>query len=83
VLVWEPQNRRGLEGLESLSYSKLNKKGILVPPITFGFVASKLDLRGEDINSFGANTGGGHTELVQHILVARAKYLQDSSSCFL
>jgi hypothetical protein len=49
-LVWEPQNRRGqnrrgYEELESISYSKLNKKGILAPPITFGFVASKLDLR--------------------------------------
>jgi hypothetical protein len=28
-LVWEPQTRRGLEGLKSPPYSILNKKGIL------------------------------------------------------
>jgi hypothetical protein len=44
-LVWEPQNRRGLEGLQSPSYSKLNK-GILAPPIPSSFVAPKLALSG-------------------------------------
>jgi hypothetical protein len=32
-LVWEPQNRVGLEGLKSSPYSKLNMKRILAPPI--------------------------------------------------
>jgi hypothetical protein len=35
-----------LEGLQSPSYSKLNKKGILAPPIPSGFVAPKLALSG-------------------------------------
>jgi hypothetical protein len=30
-LVWEPQTRRGLEGLKSPPYSVLNKKRILAP----------------------------------------------------
>jgi hypothetical protein len=36
-----------LEGLESLSYSILNKKGILAPTISSGFLALKLALRME------------------------------------
>jgi hypothetical protein len=42
-LVWEPQYRRGLEGLKSLSYSILNK-GILISPIPSGILAPKLVL---------------------------------------
>jgi hypothetical protein len=41
-LVWEPQKQRGLEGLNSHSYSKLNKKENLAPTIPFGFMAPKL-----------------------------------------
>jgi hypothetical protein len=44
VLVWEPQTRRGLKELKSSPYSILNKKGILAPPIPFGFWTSKLAL---------------------------------------
>ena len=33
-----------MEGLESPSYSILNKKGTVVPPIPSGFVAPKLAL---------------------------------------
>jgi hypothetical protein len=35
-----------LEGLKLSSYSKLNKKEILAPPIPFGFLAPKLALMG-------------------------------------
>jgi hypothetical protein len=41
-LIWELKYRRGLEGLKSSFYSKLNKKEILAPPIPFDFVAFKL-----------------------------------------
>jgi hypothetical protein len=34
-----------LEGLKSTSYSKLNKEGILAPPIPSGFWTPKLALR--------------------------------------
>jgi hypothetical protein len=44
-LVWELKYRRGLEGLKSPSYLKLNKEGILAPPIPSGIVAPKLALR--------------------------------------
>jgi hypothetical protein len=49
-LIWEPQNRRGLEGLEFSFYSNLNKNGILKrrdssSSILSGFVVSKLALR--------------------------------------
>jgi hypothetical protein len=43
-LVWEPQTRRGLEGLKSPPYSILNKKRILTPPIPSRFWTSKLAL---------------------------------------
>jgi hypothetical protein len=43
-LVWESENQRGLQRLKSPSYSKLNKEGILTPPIPSGFVALKLAL---------------------------------------
>jgi hypothetical protein len=46
IPLWELQNRRGLEGLQFPFYSNLNK-GILAPPIPFGFVAPKLTLRGK------------------------------------
>jgi hypothetical protein len=42
-LVWEPQNRRGLEWLKSPPYSILNKEGILAPPIPFGIWTPKLE----------------------------------------
>jgi hypothetical protein len=44
-LVWEPQNRSGLEGLKSPLYSKLNKESILAPPIPSGFWSPKLALK--------------------------------------
>ena len=43
-LVWESQTRRGLEGLNFLSYLKLNKKGNLASPILSRFIAPKLAL---------------------------------------
>jgi hypothetical protein len=42
----ESKYRRGLEVPKSPPYSKLNMEGILAPPILFGFVASKLALKG-------------------------------------
>jgi hypothetical protein len=49
-LVYELQSRRRLKGLESRSYSKLNKKGlnkkmILTSQISSSFMAPKLALR--------------------------------------
>jgi hypothetical protein len=41
-LVWESKYQRGLEGLKSPPYSKLNKEGILSPPIPSDFMAPKL-----------------------------------------
>lgn len=38
------KNRRGFEGLKSSSYSNLNKKRILIPPIHSDFLAPKLVL---------------------------------------
>jgi hypothetical protein len=32
---------KGLEGIKSSCYLKLNSKGILAPPILFGILASK------------------------------------------
>jgi hypothetical protein len=43
-LVWETQNQKGLEGLESPPYSILNKKRILTPLILSGFWTPKLAL---------------------------------------
>lgn len=43
-LVWEPQNRRRVEGLNFPSYLILNKKRNLVSPIHSGFLALKLAL---------------------------------------
>jgi hypothetical protein len=45
TLVWKFKTRRGLEGLKSHSYSKLNKERILAPPILSGFEASPMILR--------------------------------------
>jgi hypothetical protein len=44
-LVWELKYWRELEGLKSHYYSKLNKKGILDPPIPSDFVTLKLALK--------------------------------------
>jgi hypothetical protein len=34
-----------MEGLDSPSYSKLDKKGYLAPPISSGFITPKLALK--------------------------------------
>jgi hypothetical protein len=44
-LVWKSKIRRGLEGLKSPPYLKLNKEVILTPIISSGFESPKLDLR--------------------------------------
>jgi hypothetical protein len=43
-LVWETKNRRGLEGLNSPSYTILNKKEILAPLIPSCIWTPKLAL---------------------------------------
>ena len=42
--IWEQKYQRGLKGLKSLSYFKINKKGNLDPPNPSGFLAPKLAL---------------------------------------
>lgn len=56
-IVWKPQNRKRLEGLESLLYSKLNKKGIVALIITSDFVTRKLVYRGRNFSFFILNGG--------------------------
>jgi hypothetical protein len=51
-LVWESQNRWGLEGLRSSPYSILNKKGILSPLIPSGFGTPKLALNASNITKY-------------------------------
>lgn len=44
-LVWERENQSELEKLNSFSYLKLNKKGNLVPLLSYDFVAPKLAVK--------------------------------------
>jgi hypothetical protein len=56
-----------LEGLKFFSYSILNKKRIIAPPILSGFLAPKLALRAEGSSSFPHEDINGKKILPQRI----------------